>query len=163
MNSVAIRILALSLLGAVYLGAWCPAYASTGGCHQSCTATWRAERKIAIANWVACKTGCTGLSSQEKAACSAQCFQDKNAALVKAKEDLHQCFRVCGSQEETPCSGQCLQDKNAALVKAKEDLHQCFRVCQGTTGSCHQSCTAAWRQERKTAIDNWVACKTGCT
>ena len=129
MNSVAIRILALSLLGAVYLGAWCPAYASTGGCHQSCTATWRAERKIAIANWVACKTGCTGLSSQEKAACSAQCFQDKNAALVKAKEDLH----------------------------------QCFRVCQGTTGSCHQSCTAAWRQERKTAIDNWVACKTGCT
>jgi hypothetical protein len=61
MNSVAIRILALSLLGAVYLGAWCPAYALTVSCNQSCTAAWRQERKTVIDNWVTCETGCTGL------------------------------------------------------------------------------------------------------
>jgi hypothetical protein len=158
MNSVAIRIVALSFLGAVYLGAWCPAYASMGSCNQSCIARWRLERKAAIANWVACKTGC----SHGDAACSAQCFQEKSAALAKAKQDLNQCSGICGSQPETPCSGQCVQDKNAAFAKAKEHLRQCFRSCPGTTGSCHQSCTATWRQERETAIDNWVACETGC-
>jgi hypothetical protein len=162
MNSVAIRILALSLLGTVYLGAWCPAYASTGSCHQSCTAAWLAERKTAIDDWVACKAKCTHLSSHEKTACSVQCFQDKNAALTKANSDLHQCFGTCSSQEGTPCRPQCFQDKNAAFAQANNELHQCLGACQGTTGSCHRSCTAPWLAERKTAIRIWVACKRAC-
>jgi hypothetical protein len=158
MNSVAIRILALSLLGAVYLGAWCPAYASTGSCHQSCTAAWLAEREATLRTWVDCKTGC----GPGNAACSVQCFQDRNGALTTANNDLHQCFADCSSQEGTPCSPQCFQDRNAALTTANNDLHQCFADCQGTTGSCHQSCTATWLAERRTAIEIWVACKTAC-
>ena len=95
MNSVAIRVLALSLIGAVYLGPWHPADASTATCHQSCTAPWKQERAIAIDTYVACEAGCAGLSSEAAAACSAQCFRARNAALAQADAELKQCFRTC--------------------------------------------------------------------
>jgi hypothetical protein len=92
MNSVAIRILALSVLGAMYFGAPYLAYGtSTGACHQTCTAVWYDQRTAAMNSYVACKTGCSKGSS----ACRAQCFQEKNAALFAANATLKQCFRTC--------------------------------------------------------------------
>jgi hypothetical protein len=95
MRSVAILVLALTFLSFVYLGVWYPAYASTGSCHQSCTATWQAAREAALTTWVECKTGCTHLSGHAKTACSVQCFQDRNAELTEANNNLRQCFRAC--------------------------------------------------------------------
>ena len=91
MNSVAIRILALSFLGAVYFGAPYPAYGmSTGACHHICTAVWLDQRVAALKSFVACKTVCG-----RNRACAALCFKTKSAALAAANTDLRQCFRTC--------------------------------------------------------------------
>jgi hypothetical protein len=95
MKSVAVSILALFLVGTAYLGQPRPAYATTGQCHHTCTAAWLAQQHTVLTAWVTCKAGCNGLGSKAKRACSVACFNERNAALAQARQDLHACFRAC--------------------------------------------------------------------
>jgi hypothetical protein len=95
MKSVAVPILALFLVGTAYLGQPCPAYAKTGGCHHTCTDAWLAQRDTVLRAWATCKAGCNGLGSKAKRACSVACFNERNAGLAQARQDLNACFRAC--------------------------------------------------------------------